>query len=58
LKVWPKEYKNLGGNSKIGILSSLILPVLAMLSLKLDSYDKVLNGHSSLCVVATKVRDA
>ena len=58
LKVWPKEYEGQVGGVKLGMLSSLILPVLGVLSLKLDSYDRELKGHSSLCVIAKKVREA
>ena len=57
LKVWPKEYEDQAGGLKIGMLSSLILPILGVLSVKLDSYDNELKGHSSLCMVAIKISD-
>ncbi|MDD1776306.1 MAG: class I SAM-dependent methyltransferase [Candidatus Methanomethylicus sp.] len=56
LRVWPKEYEAQAGGPKLGMLSSLILPFLAALSIMLDSYDKELKGHSSLCLTAIKTR--
>jgi SAM-dependent methyltransferase len=55
LKAWPKEYMPSGWRTKItGILATIILPVLSILSLKLESYDKVIDGHASLLMVGVK----
>ena len=61
LKVWPKEFSSMaGGKGKQRVavaLSTVMLPVLGALAAYLESYDKKIDGHSSLLVVATKVRD-
>lgn len=56
LKVWPKEFAS-GGTGRrrlTGLLSTLLLPALSILSLRVESYDKVMNGHASLLMVGIK----
>jgi hypothetical protein len=56
LKAWPKEYMPSGWRTKLtDILATIILPVLSALSLKLESYDKVMGGHASLLMVGVKM---
>lgn len=56
LKVWPKEFagKNSGKRRVTEILSTILLPILSVLSLRLESYDKVIDGHASLLMVGIK----
>jgi len=55
LKSWPKEYAGRGARSTVtGILATLLLPALSVLSLKLESYDKTMKGHASLLMVGIK----